>query len=272
MKLTKIFELVFCIIGIGMLCSVFATGSDTMLAIVFLLLSLAVFEVLYTIKVLFTKEDREDDIVISKQAKKDMNVLDTAIKQFMQEQPQQRQYQQPFQQPLYQQPMQQQQQPQYQSPTVQQPIANPIFQPQTQPIYQQYDTQQPIFRQQQPVQQYQQPIQQQPQPVYQQPMQNPIAQLDTEIQQKKAAEELRQQQYKQQMEQRDVPPIPPISYRPINPEQEPPQNMPTREDYNNASEGNESNNFVCDVCGRECSGVFGLRTHQRLKHNIQYKK
>jgi hypothetical protein len=182
-------------------------------------------------------------------------------------QPQQPQaYTQPQQQAYPQQPMQ----PIYQQQTnYQQPQIDP---------FRDLDREIELKKQREQQFAYQQPHQMQ-QPNYQQPSYEPMPrpkflQPDPSVvyhpipnQQPKPLPELRlnddiQQSKEEGIQQYDVPPVPPANYY------QEPINLPEQPIQQQQAYANEGNKFICDVCGRECSGVFGLQSHKRLKHPV----
>lgn len=245
MNIKKTIEVTFCIIGILLLFGIFLRVGDLTFTSVFVFLSLLIFELLYTIGAIFKKQ------TIQKDAKEMVAKQQYPPQQYRQ--PIQETYNQPTQQHTY------QQQPQYQQP-IPQPYNQQMPQKQqNEPIFEQNNL--PFATKRNEESMYAHPehfaLQQQKKQVYEQYKPQHLPTLNMAQRQQYDSNNIVSEEDKY-----DVPPEPPFGYAKLQHNQA--QAMPTEQ--NNAT--NEGEKFVCDICGRECSGVFGLQSHKRLKHKI----
>jgi len=134
----------------------------------------------------------------------------------------------------------------------------------SQPVQQQYQNKREEY-----IQPYQQPLQQQiqPQPQYMgrvqpQPIQQekyvsklevrnePTPTVDETL---REIEQLKPPVLNSPSDKLDVPPLKP-NIPPINPQK---------------NDGYNRETLVCEICGKECQGMFGLQSHKRIKHGIR---
>lgn len=261
MRLIKMIELVFCIIGIGLLMGSFAVSNNNLLFLIFMIGSVLLFELLYTVSVVFKKED----LFVTKQQPQVKQQTPQPNPQFAQnfaqvpqtnygEFPRFRQHKQPI-QPTFHGAYREEEQVYEEQPVYAPQPPQPTMPPR------------PVYRQPVPQQQPQQ--QQTRSNPYQAPTINYVPNEPNLPRKPAFLMEEEREQYQSQEEAEDILEQEEANrqVQPTETEQELPQKVPVQQQQ--PPQGYDPSMINCEICGKPCQGVFGLATHKRIKHGVR---